>query len=366
MKISPWAAGVMKVAVLSAAFAIPGTAMASAAVLPGTNQSTSGNNSILGGTAANVPVSAPIDVCGNAVGLVGSALGLCQGGASVSGGSGSSGSVTQHTSGNGSILGGTAANVPVKVPVDACGNAVGNAAAECQGGANVGGDPGHSVDPGGPRNNAPGGSGGSGVTQRTSGNDSILGGTAANAPISLPVNLCGNAVALLGQSEAACAGGASVTSAGGPGGSGVNQRTSGNDSIAGGTDLNAPISAPINVCGNAVAVLGSAVAGCKGGASVTGGNAGTTSNVTQTSSGNGSILGGSVINAPISAPINVCGNAIAVLGSAQAGCKGGATVTSVTTPSHPGRPGHPGHPGRRRPWRAVRPDWRFYRTTGRA
>ena len=50
------------------------------------------------------------------------------------------------------------------------------------------------------------------------------------------------------------------------------------------------------------------------------------------------------INAPISAPINVCGNAIAVLGSAQAGCKGGATVTSVTTPNHPGRPGHPGHP----------------------
>src|ERR1700761_5978169 len=180
MKISPWAAGVMKVAVLSAAFAIPGTAMASAAVLPGTNQSTSGNNSILGGTAANVPVSAPIEVCGNAVGLVVSARGLCPGGASVSGGSGSSGGVTQHTSGNGSILGGTAANVPVKAPVNACGNAVGNAAAICQGGSTVGSDADGPTDPGGPdRSGAAGG--GSGVTQRTSGNGSILRGTPADA-----------------------------------------------------------------------------------------------------------------------------------------------------------------------------------------
>ena len=47
MKISPGAAGVMKVAVLSAAFAIPGTAMASAAIIP--TQSTSGNGSLLAG-----------------------------------------------------------------------------------------------------------------------------------------------------------------------------------------------------------------------------------------------------------------------------------------------------------------------------
>jgi len=91
MKITPWAAGVMKVAVFSAAFAIPGTAMASASIIP--DQSTSGNGSILGGNAINLPVSAPIDICGNAVGVLGTALGGCSGGASVnnSGGNGSGG-----------------------------------------------------------------------------------------------------------------------------------------------------------------------------------------------------------------------------------------------------------------------------------
>ncbi|TMR03083.1 DUF320 domain-containing protein [Actinomadura soli] len=43
-------------------------------------------------------------------------------------------------------------------------------------------------------------------------------------------------------------------------------------------------------------------------------------------SGNFSILGGTQVIAPISIPVNVCGNAIAVIGHAQAGCKGGASV----------------------------------------
>ncbi|MEO5876719.1 MAG: chaplin [Streptosporangiaceae bacterium] len=44
-------------------------------------------------------------------------------------------------------------------------------------------------------------------------------------------------------------------------------------------------------------------------------------------SGNSSVLGGNQVFAPISIPINVCGNAIAVLGIAGAGCEGGAVVT---------------------------------------
>lgn len=40
--------------------------------------------------------------------------------------------------------------------------------------------------------------------------------------------------------------------------------------------------------------------------------------------GSGSVLGGNQVVAPISIPINVCGNAVAVIGIAGAGCKGGA------------------------------------------
>ncbi|MBC6467978.1 chaplin [Actinomadura alba] len=42
--------------------------------------------------------------------------------------------------------------------------------------------------------------------------------------------------------------------------------------------------------------------------------------------GDHSILGGNQIFAPISIPINVCGNSVAVIGFAGSGCKGGAKV----------------------------------------
>ncbi|MEV4158789.1 chaplin [Nonomuraea dietziae] len=44
--------------------------------------------------------------------------------------------------------------------------------------------------------------------------------------------------------------------------------TSGRNGVLSGNQIFAPISIPVNVCGNAIAVIGSAVAGCKGGASV--------------------------------------------------------------------------------------------------
>ncbi|WP_372444487.1 chaplin family protein, partial [Sphaerisporangium melleum] len=65
-----------------------------------------------------------------------------------------------------------------------------------------------------------------------------------------------------------CRGGASVKGGGGSGAGG--NRTDGRHSVLGGNQVVAPITAPINVCGNAVAVLGDAAAGCLGGARVGG------------------------------------------------------------------------------------------------
>lgn len=42
--------------------------------------------------------------------------------------------------------------------------------------------------------------------------------------------------------------------------------------------------------------------------------------------GNVSILSGNKVNIPISIPVNICGNAIAILGFAEASCQGGAGV----------------------------------------
>ena len=43
-------------------------------------------------------------------------------------------------------------------------------------------------------------------------------------------------------------------------------------------------------------------------------------------SGDGGVLSGNQVIAPISIPINICGNAVAVIGIAGAGCEGGASV----------------------------------------
>ena len=151
----------------------------------------------------------------------------------------------------------------------------------------------------------------------TSGAHSILGGNQVNAPIAAPINACGNSVAVIGGALSGCEGGSKVRGGGYPGGG---HHTSGAHSIGGGNQVHAPISAPINVCGNAAAVLGDALAGCKGGASVRNGGG---SGFHGRTSGRHSILGGNQVQAPVNAPINVCGNAV---GNALAGCQGGAKV----------------------------------------
>jgi hypothetical protein len=214
-------------------------------------------------------------------------------------GLGASAAVAGVTNGNGSVGGGNQVNAPITVPVNACGNAIavlGVAGAGCEGGAPaVGGS--HS---------GPGGG------QYTSGSHSILGGNQVNAPVTAPVNVCGNGA----NATAHCRGGAYAQTPGG----GTKQITNGEHSILGGNQVNAPVAVPVNVCGNAIAVLGDASAACAGGAS-TGHNAGTTVQIT---SGKHSILGGNQVNAPVNVPVNVCGNAVALLGHAYAGCRGGA------------------------------------------
>lgn len=106
------------------------------------------------------------------------------------------------------------------------------------------------------------GSGPSLADSVTSGDGGILSGNQLNAPISVPVNACGNAVAVLGQASAKCKGSASVTNDSG------DSYTSGNGSIGGGNQVHAPVGVPVNVCGNAVGVAGQASAKCKGHAHV--------------------------------------------------------------------------------------------------
>ncbi|WP_169806774.1 chaplin family protein [Actinomadura macra] len=340
---------------------------------------TSGNFSILGGNQVYAPISIPVEVSGNAIAVLGLAQASSHGGASVKnhrhGGGGGGGGGGMKTSGMFSIGGGNQIYLPISVPIDICGNAVavlGLAKAQCKGGASVVNDGHHGGHHGGWRESgtgtgaangyrgsratgdqrtatgdqratvgAPRGSGaashqrGAGVPsdQRGSGiagvqpgagfpSDQPSSGFTSDQPGSgLADDQRGSGI-VGDKRESAARGGDGW---GGDHGGGGGMQTSGNFSILGGNQIYAPISAPINVCGNSVAVLGIANSWCKGGAHVSNKRGGGDGMQT---SGNFSILGGNQIYAPISAPINVCGNAVAVLGVSQAWCKGGATVTN--------------------------------------
>jgi hypothetical protein len=171
---------------------------------------------------------------------------------------------------------------------------------------------------------------------------SVLSGNTVNAPVSLPVNVCGVAVTLLGGANAGCAGGAASNTviAGGSGGGG--NGNAGVASVGSGNNVNLPISAPVNVCGVSGAVGGFANSGCQGGAVsntvIAGGSGG---------GGNGnagviSALSGNTLNAPVSAPINVCGIAAAVVGFANGACVGGAASNTVIAGSSSGENGNAG------------------------
>jgi hypothetical protein len=103
----------------------------------------------------------------------------------------------------------------------------------------------------------------------SSDNFGILNGTQVLLPVQAPIDVCGNAVAVVGVAGAGCVGGSAATLSPEWGWAHYQATTGPNIGIGNGTQVISPIQAPIDVCGNAVGVLGQAFAGCEGGASAT-------------------------------------------------------------------------------------------------
>jgi hypothetical protein len=168
---------------------------------------------------------------------------------------------------------------------------------------------------------------GTGTTNKD--NISVLGGNQVSAPVTVPLDVCGNAAAILGIAAAGCQGGAEVVAHHGPAarpGGRSHGRNTGNLSAGSGNNIQIPVRIAANVCGNAV---GKAQASCRGGVSLPGGgSAGGGGSIKHAglSAGNITIGSGNQVKAPVSVPANVCGNAVAVLGGSNAGCAGGASV----------------------------------------
>jgi hypothetical protein len=207
--------------------------------------------------------------------------------------------ISQTSSDNNGILNGTQLVAPVSVPLNVVGNAIGVA-----GEANAAGAGWNK------------GSWAESVKQTSEDNNGILNGTQAYLPINIPVNVVGNAVAVLGEANATGVGvnGKKTESARTEGGKGGGQTSEDNNGILNGTQIYAPIDIPINVCGNSLALLGEANAS----AACVNKGFGESGRGSQTSEDNNGIANGTQLYAPINLPVNLSGNAIGVLGEANA------------------------------------------------
>ncbi|GIG64328.1 chaplin family protein [Phytomonospora endophytica] len=208
---------------------------------------TSENSTGVDGGQVLLPLQAPLDLCGDHLNVGGEATAECSpdGGARALIGPG--GIADMHSNDNAGIVNGLQIQAPAQVPVNACGiaaTAFGTAHAACAGSADaVLGTGAETVTP----------------TMDTRDNEGILNGTQLLAPIQVPVNVCGIAVSGLGNAHASCAGSATATR-----GATVGMSTGDNHGVGNGDQFAVPVQVPVNVCGNAVAALGDASADCEG------------------------------------------------------------------------------------------------------
>ncbi|WP_313357478.1 chaplin family protein, partial [Microbacterium sp.] len=233
---------------------------------------TNGDEGLLSGTQILAPVTAPIDIVGNAVSVLGSAAA----GTSTDAAPAAPSSSSAATTGEGGVASGTQALVDVVVPVTVSGNAVsvlGSSAAESDAAAPA-------PEP------AP-------AAAATSGSDGILAGTQGLVSVTAPITVTGNSISVLGDSAVTAGEGEASAPAEAPM---TDAATSGDDGILGGTQVLAPITAPVTVTGNGISVLGESA--------VTQGPAGNSAPAEApmtdaTTSGDDGILGGTQVLAPI-------------------------------------------------------------------
>lgn len=97
-----------------------------------------------------------------------------------------------------------------------------------------------------------------------------------------------------------------------------------NAGIASGNQLSSVLQLPIDISGNAVSVLGFADAASVGGAGAVNAESAPVTEAGQVSGFNSGILSGNQVSSVVQVPVSVCGNSVAVLGFANAACVGGA------------------------------------------
>jgi hypothetical protein len=176
----------------------------------------------------------------------------------------------------------------------------------------------------------------------------VLSGNLVQIPVNVPVNVCGNQVAVIGVLDSVV--GNTCTNAGGSaaGGSGAGATAAGaavgSPGVLSGNLVQAPVNVPVNVCGNQVAAVGvgdtDAGNSCSNGAGP-GQPSAPTATAAGAATGSPGVGSGNNVEVPVNAPVNVCGNqatVISVLDTVAGGdCSNGGVIVpggpaSATTP----------------------------------
>jgi hypothetical protein len=155
--------------------------------------------------------------------------------------------------------------------------------------------------------------GGKGGPDQVSGQNFGTGnGTQIKAPIKAPINICGTSLGVLGLSNSQAVCGNRVG-----GESGHKQVSGKNFGTLNGTQALLPIAAPINLTGTSAAVGGTSTSTAASGNDLESGSKGGDKGPDQVSGQNFGTLNGTQAKAPIQIPVNLCGTSIAVLGYSQ-------------------------------------------------
>lgn len=127
--------------------------------------------------------------------------------------------------------------------------------------------------------------------------------------------------------------------------------------VLSGNAVQAPVHVPVNVCGNTVNIVGllnpaiGNTCANKGGSHHGGGGGGGGATAHGHASDSPGVGSGNTVQAPVDVPVNACGNGVTVIGALNpvfgndcANVSGDSQHDG--TPHHPGKPGHPDHPGK--------------------
>jgi hypothetical protein len=157
------------------------------------------------GNDAAVTVSLPVVVCGTGIGVLGTAVGSCP--PATTAAPAPLVAIDPGAIASGSVLSGNDALVSVDAPVTVCGNAVGSASGSCVPASGSATPPSSTpapatTAPAGTPATAPATTAPATAAPASGG---VVSGLGIGAGVNVPVTVCGNAVGVLGSSDAGCA-----------------------------------------------------------------------------------------------------------------------------------------------------------------